>query len=279
MPKKILCISPFSGELGWEIVNYIPYVNGIRRAHKFDLIFACVRSGRERLYSFANRFMLTNLEDDVKVSGNFGPMNKYRNRIQVSFENRVGKMRGRGWECTVSRNMTKHDRGMFPGRKFICYKASKEEMGLCHTQYGEKYAVILVRTRRNGRGKNWPIANFDRLGTAVESFGFTPVYVGSGSKHKFSCGINLLGGTTVSDVIPILCGASFAVGGSTGTLHLAAMCKTPHFVWGNKRLVRRYKKDWNPFDTKVHFLKDYSWKPPVKSVVSGIKNFVDEVQS
>ena len=275
MPRNVLCIPPYPGELGWEIVNYVPYVNGIRRAGSFDLVLASVRNGRERLYPFVSNFMLTNVAEDMNVSGNSGPAGGAHGRALEEYRIRVTKIRNRGNFCRLVKLARVKDRVLLPGRKHVCYKATEKEIGVCHSKYGLQYAVIAVRTRKFGRGKNWSIDNFDRLGRRISELGFVPVYVGSGKRIKFSRGISLVGKTTVSDVIPILCGASFAVGGSTGTLHLASMCKTPHFVWGNKRLIRRYRKDWNPFDTKVRFMHEHNWRPPVKSVVVALKKFID----
>ena len=274
MPKRLLCVAPYPGELGWEIINYIPYINGVRKASSFDCVIACVRIGREGLYPFVHKFVSSNLTEDMQVSGNCGPRNNaYISEVRA-FKERVRKMKRKGHKCTLVGCGKIRDRVMLSGRKFIRYKATEEIVANCYAEYGSKYAVVLVRTRRFGKGKNWSIKNFDKLGRKIKSLGFTPVYVGSGSKHKFSCGINLLGETTISDVIPILCGASFAVGGSTGTMHLASLCGTPHVVWGNKRLINRYRKDWNPHRTKVCFLPDSGWHPSVGYVVSELSKFL-----
>ncbi len=274
MGRRLLCVPPFPGELGWEIINYIPYINGIRKSGKFDAVVACVRVGRERLYPFVERFVPSYLVEDVQVSGNCGPKSNAYVSEMGELKGRIRKMTGKGHKCTFLRCNRIKASMLLPGRSFLCYKATTEEIKSCHAKYGSKYAVILVRTRRFGRGKNWSIANFDKLGRKIKALGFVPVYVGSGASIKFSCGVNLIGKTKVNDLIPILCGASFAIGGSTGTMHLASMCGTPHVVWGNKRLIKRYIKQWNPHGTNVSFISEFGWKPQVSCVVSEFKKFM-----
>lgn len=57
--------------------------------------------------------------------------------------------------------------------------------------------------------------------------------------------------------------ASLVVGPSSGPMHLASLCKTPHVVWysqgGNSRSKAMYDEHWNPFATPHTYLLE---QPP-----------------
>jgi len=80
--KKVLYVPCFSGELGWEIINYIPYVNYIVSNGCFDDVVVCTRIGRKSLYPMATIYHEIDLSTK-KSSGNRGCNAKKFNKKQI----------------------------------------------------------------------------------------------------------------------------------------------------------------------------------------------------
>jgi len=81
-----------------------------------------------------------------------------------------------------------------------------------------------------------------------------------------------------------MAGARCVIGGSSGVMHLATLCKAPIVTWGdqrtyfNKTLDIRYKEDWNPFHTPVEFIfTDLEWKPDPMEVVAAVSRIEKEI--
>lgn len=72
------------------------------------------------------------------------------------------------------------------------------------------------------------------------------------------------------------------MGPSSGLMHLASLCETPHLVWtseqnGSKRfggVSYRYQRSWNPHSTKVKVINDEGDQPSYEYVKNEILNFL-----
>jgi ADP-heptose:LPS heptosyltransferase len=140
-------------------------------------------------------------------------------------------------------------------RRYIRYEA--RETDLRKWKHIPKNAVTFcVRGRNFGTHKNWSPKNWRRLIDHVMGQGFTPVI--TGIKELISIDlpdgcIDVQDQTTLGDLIAIMQKSKFAIGGSTGPLHLASLSGVPHAVWGSPRIKDRYLKSWNPHRAKVEY--------------------------
>lgn len=86
----------------------------------------------------------------------------------------------------------------------------------------------------------------------------------------------------------ILASTRLVVGPSSGPMHLASMCGTPHLIWTDKNIWnlgmnrkgrnrQRYKSAWNPFGTRVWVIDDEGWQPEVETVYNAIKKAMEEL--
>jgi ADP-heptose:LPS heptosyltransferase len=67
-----------------------------------------------------------------------------------------------------------------------------------------------------------------------------------------------LRGMPLDELCGVLAESGCAVGPSSGTIHLASLCGTPHVSWfgAPKNLHYRYEKHWNPFDSPILFMPE-----------------------
>ena len=170
-----------------------------------------------------------------------------------------------------SRTLQKKGLKLVEDRTTFRYQSSDEDLAKWRKELPKSYIVICVRLRKAGGKKNY--REYGMLMKLVHRLGFTPILLGSHegiAVPKFA--VNLLGKTTINDCIPILQNARLAIGGSTGTLHLASFIGVPHLVWGDSRIQRRYLKTWNPLKTRNIFLS--SWQPPISIIRKHLKMMV-----
>jgi len=273
MASRVLFVPCFPGELGWELLNYVPHVKWLVSHGSYHRVVVVVRKGRERLYPFATEYISSRLEEDLRVSGNIGP----KTRVRVAESNMnvrlVQDIVRKGFVCDCVDLRRFKGLRVVAKRECIKYSAEAKSVIECRRRFGERYVVVLPRLRSFGRKKNWPIERYNLLAREISKSGYVPVFVGSGVCPSLKYGVNLVGQTTVNDVISILCGSKFAIGQSTGSVHLASLCGVRHLVWGDDRLKTRYEKDWNPFGTEVCFIGG-GWNVPVSFVVKRLKGFL-----
>jgi ADP-heptose:LPS heptosyltransferase len=80
----------------------------------------------------------------------------------------------------------------------------------------------------------------------------------------------------LSEVMDLMAGATMVIGPSSGPMHLASLCGTPHIVWTDDKVWpaakmnnrTRYEKAWNPLRTPCKVLDANGWDPSVETVAS-----------
>ena len=92
--------------------------------------------------------------------------------------------------------------------------------------------------------------------------------------------------TRLNEAIARLSAARLAAGASTGGLHLASLCRCPHYVWGSGPEARwtpwaitnrqRYETVWNPLGTPCRY-DECGWQPPMAHAIDGIRRALDEI--
>ena len=144
--------------------------------------------------------------------------------------------------------------------------------------------VLHARTRDHCRERNWRLAWWHMLarwlfGKGVERL----VCIGSPTAAQVvegACDMRAAGLQTQMD---ILASAWFAVGMSSGPMHLASLCGCPHVVWcGGAQgewaaTKKRYEHTWNPFDTAVSANAYNSWQPEPGTVESWVSAFMEKL--
>ena len=80
----------------------------------------------------------------------------------------------------------------------------------------------------------------------------------------------------------IMASAQIVVGPSSGPMHLASLCGTPHLVWTDRRTYamrktsrEKYETWWNPFHTPVTILDDEGFDVDVQRVLGEVKRAVE----
>ena len=74
----------------------------------------------------------------------------------------------------------------------------------------------------------------------------------------------------------IIVSSKLIVGGSSGIMHLAALCGTDRIVWHGPgsfkggSVMKRYKEVWNPFNVKTEMIYG-SWKPKVEDIIETVR--------
>ena len=74
-------------------------------------------------------------------------------------------------------------------------------------------------------------------------------------------------------LIGVLSNSRCCFGPSSGPMHLASLCGTPHVVWSIMYNHIRYTKNWNPHNTPVLFLGEHEWHPEPEYVYEKFKTW------
>lgn len=146
-----------------------------------------------------------------------------------------------------------------------------------YIKYGkpDKVSDVLIHARGLKRGEE---KNYQRW----QELGIEAAYIGS---KEDQCYGKDLRGMPLERLVDVIAGAKVVIGGSSGTMHLAALCGTPLIVWGDEdkkfknywghSLEQRYKEAWNPFNVTVKWIKTKkAWNPDTDDVIKALRGII-----
>ena len=247
MQKSIL-VGPFLGEFGWELFAWQAHWRWHSREGTYSKIFVQCRPGREALY------------EDYAVFG-LPPA------------------------ATADGHGVKRLK-VFPANKeAVTYFPDQPIQPGFNKQVFAKYGtpsprspdiLIHARARAHRSAENWPAKRFVKLTKRLRAAGYTVGFVGAAEEAfdpEPGSEYSLLG-VDLRELFDVLAGARCIVGSSSGPLHLASLCGCPQVVFSSARNHRRYRKDWNPFDTAVVFPPG-KWQPTVEDAYKATMDMLD----
>lgn len=253
---RILTAGPWVGEFGWELFCWQASLRALSR--DFDKTVISSRPGHEALYAdFCDQY-IPHLADVNLCSGR-------RNFTQKS---------------TFVFNDIKphtHISAKKLGHPVEFIKFGKSNPGL-------KYDIVMhargIRTNASQKlshnkmnikaSRNWELSKWNDLAERLIKEGLTICSIGSSAAAYHVRGTASFLDAPLSKVVDVFSSSSLAIGPSSGPMHLASLCGTPHFVWTAKCNIKRYNRLWNPLETPVQLLVDESWNPSVDAVFEGV---------
>ena len=269
--KGILVAGPYIGELGYEIGEWAPHIKWLAshlncRTHVF------ARKGREVLYPFAEEVQTIDFPSE-HIDGHWlmdpSPeeielYDGLENRARHHAEQHKSQFAYQSLEVLSDRsNCLKIFRGKAP----VLLKPSEDLRAKWKKALPSTPKVVLTyRANFRGSQRNSDPDLMVQTADFITKQGWTPILVGKIDKQYTAPdipGVDLTNQTTLADLIAIYEQSFVVVGSSTGTIHLAASCGTPHITWGSTRgddsVVLRYEKEWNLNKTWVRFIsKDWT---------------------
>jgi len=270
---KTLAAGPFIGEFGYELFDWQGYLRAI--APQFDHIIVSSRPGHEALYSdfyhaFRPYWAATPACIGRKNFKEALPDAVAKDVFADLKDPRIVKLSGTSVFKDIKPQYVKYGTLIPELRYDVVLHARmlriepKTKLGL------SPYMKSLKEAR------NWPADHWTELVRLLPHLRICSIGAVDGALHI--PGTENLLGVSLSKLVNVLASSQLIVGPSSGAMHLATLCGCPQVVWfaqdqaaGPARLLARYTKDWNPFNTYVETIPN-SWNPPADRVAEAIRH-------
>ena len=254
---KTLYAGPYIGEFGWELCWFNPQIRHLARQYEKTTVAA--PTGSEYLYEFADVFIP--LEG---TCGWDGPIGTYQGPLpSVGATKHIDPLNTRHQVLSRTHpNLKWRALGVGPTAPWADI--------MCAFRPPKVHPA----TQQVSPGKEYPKLLCTRLVGELREIGFTVACYG-GSDNYYVEGCLDLRGAPLEEQCEALGAARCAVGPSSGTMHLASLCRCPHVTWysphTHPELVHRYERHWNPFKTPMEFLEGC---PEPETIVNAVGNLV-----
>tara|TARA_Y100000593_G_scaffold749_1_gene1473 strand:+ start:91096 stop:91797 length:702 start_codon:yes stop_codon:yes gene_type:complete len=131
-------------------------------------------------------------------------------------------------------------------------------------QYGrpisERHDILFhARAKSRGMCKNLERGVYDKVFERM-SDKYKISFIGTTEASYCPDGASDLRDIPLKDLANIIHSSRLVVGESSGPIHFASLCATPHLTWGGYRLrtFSRYTHHWNPFKTNCFLFETLS---------------------
>ena len=272
--KKILIAGPWVGEFGWELFAWQGYIRSLSE-HFEETIIICRPSSQPLYRDFAHSFIdsaPTIGQPDSYFMYNLD-INKHLMEVLRSHKNLLNN---NSTMITPRRIGTPPWTHYLETISFGNYKIQPK-----YRSYGKKVKPIVdyvfhLRSRNLREEDNWSHSNWERLLQLLTHAGKRVGCIGTSDSSGHIEGSIDFRDAPLSKVFDILKNAECTFGSSSGPMHLASLCESPHVVWSIPKNYVRYTQNWNPLSTPVLFLSDQGWHPTADYIYEKFINWGDK---
>ena len=282
---------PWVGEFGWELFCYQGYLRKLRYDYShIKSINVISRTGRGVIYAdFCDNYIEWDCPG-TQITGALC-MDWGTEPIHVDLIERLG-LRNCLWIPTQQFVINYHASGPRYEEYLKIFKEKQKFTKYGTLQADLSYDVIIharSTAKFNTTHQNWPSDKWMLLGENLFQRNLKVASIGiSGEALHIPHSDNLMN-VPLEKTADILASSRCILGTSSGPMHFASLCGCPQILIsecvesGGKDNERRYKYDWNPFETFVTLIKyenstkDNGWNPPVENVKQELFNLLDKV--
>lgn len=270
-------MAPYVGEFGWELMNWQGRVRWIAARGEYDRVILCARPDRRALFADMLSRQGTvfcpmppldvhgEASDDHRLDshGRPIPVEDLRGTVIAQVRRICEQL---AIDVAGAEILTPAYTGtMWPtSRQYQRFKSLRVESVITSD------VVLIPRNRRIAAERNCGAVFWQDLADGLVASG---------------CRIEMYE-PRLDRAILQLSRTRLAIGASTGGLHLAALCRCPHYVWGSGPSQRwtamqitnrqRYETVWNPLGTPCRY-DECGWDPPLEYVIEQTLRALGEI--
>ncbi len=261
--SKTLFAGPWVGEFGWELMHWQGFVRKLSRQYSKTII-SC-RKGNEALYAdFSHDFVFHQLRG-VAECNSLHKMEKPEEMESILAEIPDG-----------ADHLSPLGFQPLERQEFIRYGKQQKEW--------ECDIVFHPRGRNFGGDRNWSKENWQELLGSFKQAGLKLACIGLRSATlDLDADFMDYRDIPLSQTLDLMASAKLVLGPSSGPMHLASLCGTPHLVWTDtekyahgQRNRYKYEVVWNPFKTQAIVIDEYGFNPSVKTILAQTLSFFEK---
>ena len=291
--EKVLIVGPVIGELGWELLRFVPHVmwKKFKQYNNEVKLIVITRPDRFDLYGKnADEFYPVIIKDDTtKMKADCWRLTGWKGELESFIpkelydkydvvETFYPRVHGREF---INETITPWD------KRIYIFEPREASVKAVENLSNYKPLITLAPRYREGYRRNW--SRWPQFYDLLEEFkydinfivcGKSPEYIPVPDKHKTWLGdVNdyMTDDSEVSLIglsIEIMKKSILTIGSQTALPHLSRMIGTPSLEWGGHGVLHRGR--YNPMGTKIYFIDDVNYRLTEHDIVNEFKKILKE---
>lgn len=257
-PNRLVA-GPWLGEFGWELMSWQAFVR--KAAKGYDEVYVCSREGHEPLYRDFCKQFIPHPIGGLKDCCHTGLVDQRQIRAVNDY------LRGLGGDRLIPEKLIPIEQQSF-------VRFGSKEHG---KRLGYNFDIIVHARKPIGKrpGHSYPLNRWNELIRRLPKCRIACI----GNEAYAPEGTVDMRVAPMQDCMDAIASATMCMGPSSGPMHLASLCGTPHMVWTDTKYysaigcdnARRYHLLWNPLRTPCKVLDLYGWLPTVDQLVRAVE--------
>jgi hypothetical protein len=259
LPKKNLFAGPFTGEFGYELMQWQGYVRA-RRPH-YETVHVLTYPGREFLYEGCT---VHHHAVDLKVAGyGYGVLDpRDGKKMAVELATEIGLKDYDVFDTTLL--CTRYHR-LFWGQEFRLLREGNETQ-----RYDLLFHFRAVRKEGYDHQKNYRPELADELAGRCLARGISVGCIGHPDHSYCAAGCADLREIQLRKTVAAITAAKAVAGENSGPMHLANLCGSPTIIWAQDQWRVDYSLRWNPFRVPIYVAANETCQPDPERVTAEI---------
>ncbi|MBL7076040.1 MAG: hypothetical protein ISS31_01085 [Kiritimatiellae bacterium] len=259
--KDTLFAGPWVGEFGWELMDWQGYLRALRGRYKRIIVSA--RPSSKALYDdFCDEFVPHGIRGESNAHTIFGIENPH--------------------ELARVLNAIPANCDHLPPLRYIPQdEQSFIRFGGDHSDETAPDILVHARGRASVPGRNWPVEQWQHLAALLQEEGMTVGCIGLRNATLEVEGVVDYRDLPLAETMQLMSSCKCVVGPSSGAMHLASLCGSPHVVWTDRKSYgmgktsrEKYESWWNPLQTPVAVMDESGFSPDVADVRACIRGLL-----
>ncbi len=261
VPNAVLVAGPYSGELGWELMEWCGYIRKLSLNYKQTIVISY--AGHACLY------------DGLKFYAHSKTLKDSGHHYGHARDEEISEVIK---ECAEEFKLTSFDwihpkhlnrlTKLFIGRQLF-WRPFKN----CRTNCTYDVAFHFRNMLRDD-SKNYPPMLARELVEKCKLVGLRVCCIGHPSFAYWPGNCDDLRSDELSITLEAMKSVKIVAGGSSAPMHLASLCGLPIVVWCPKNIIERYLYRWNPHRVPVFIVSDKTFQPSPENVLLEIHKAV-----
>jgi len=294
--NNVMVSLPFIGEIGHLCFSWGPVVNRALKENNIEKCIVYGANGMSKMFPFADDYRVVELPKGIAETITFrDPSPEIQSQTTEMINNIQSEVIEEFGNCLIFWIPSMLEMNHSPlylneglpyqlGDRDLKSSTLKMDEPFTNTEYDKGDIVFCIRDRELSSYRNYPFHRWKEIFEACGDMDRNCTIVGkinNETEWKDVCKDlpknieDRTNQTSIDDCIDIFSKAGLAVGGSSGTLHIASRCGCNHLVWGKESLRDRYEI-LNNFNADMSFIGENGWFPPVTTVVDEINMMIDK---
>jgi hypothetical protein len=268
-PKRNLFAGPFSGEFGYELMQWQGFVRALRP--RYQQVHVLTYPGRDYLYEGCRVHY-----HDISLNGAgywYGRLSPMEARAMA--DAKAAEIGLTDYDIfDASRLCTQHHKKIFWRQDFRLLNEPPVEGRI----YDVAFHFRAVQKEGPDRAKNYDPARADELAALCRAKGLSVICVGHPDFSYCAKGCEDMRRVDLRESVAAICSARAVAGENSGAMHLANLCGKPTILWANDQWRIDYSLRWNPFRVPIYTAANNTFLPEPPRVLEAIINALEDLR-